>query len=95
MEDAARQLELSKDVPSDLVQPPVLEQPAPAEPAPVREKSKENAFVAVANGEGICAVLRDLGVDELVTGGQTMNPSTQDILEAVPGATPPMDSGPP
>lgn len=49
----------------------------------VREKSKENAFVAVANGEGICAVLRDLGVDELVTGGQTMNPSTEDLLSAI------------
>ncbi|PWL90856.1 MAG: dihydroxyacetone kinase [Clostridiales bacterium] len=61
----------------------LLEQPAPAEPAPVREKSKENAFVAVANGEGICAVLRDLGVDELVTGGQTMNPSTEDLLSAI------------
>lgn len=61
----------------------LLEQPAPAEPAPSGRRSKENAFVAVANGEGICAVLRDLGVDELVTGGQTMNPSTEDLLSAI------------
>lgn len=48
-----------------------------------REKSRENGFVAVANGDGICAVLQDLGVAELVTGGQTMNPSTEDLLSAI------------
>lgn len=66
----------------------LLEQPAPAvEEAPVpEEKSDEPAFVAVANGEGICAVLRDLGVKGIVTGGQTMNPSTEDLLDAIRGA---------
>lgn len=65
----------------------LLEQPAPAvEEAPVpEEKSDEPAFVAVANGEGICAVLRDLGVKGIVTGGQTMNPSTEDLLDAIRG----------
>ena len=41
------------------------------------------SFVSVANGDGICAVLRDLGVDEIVIGGQTMNPSTEQMLQAI------------
>ena len=41
------------------------------------------SFVSVANGDGICAVLRDLGVDEMVIGGQTMNPSTEQMLQAI------------
>jgi dihydroxyacetone kinase-like predicted kinase len=41
------------------------------------------SFVSVANGDGICAAFRDLGVDELVMGGQTMNPSTEQMLEAI------------
>jgi len=40
-------------------------------------------FVAVSNGDGICEVFRDLGVNEIVSGGQTMNPSTDDLLEAI------------
>lgn len=66
----------------------LLEQPAPVEePVPVpEERSEEPAFVAVANGAGICAVLQDLGVKKIVTGGQTMNPSTEDLLDAIRGA---------
>ena len=44
-------------------------------------------FVSVAAGEGVCGIFRDLGVDSVVEGGQTMNPSTEDILRAV-DATP-------
>ena len=40
-------------------------------------------FVAVAAGEGNAAILRSLGVDVVVSGGQTMNPSTKDLLDAV------------
>lgn len=40
-------------------------------------------FVAVAAGEGLCAVFNDLGVDAVVSGGQTMNPATEDILAAI------------
>lgn len=40
-------------------------------------------FVAVSNGDGICEVFRDLGVNEIVSGGQTMNPSTDDLLDAI------------
>lgn len=44
---------------------------------------KKNAFIAVTIGEGITKIYRDLGVDCLIEGGQTMNPSTEDILEAI------------
>lgn len=40
-------------------------------------------FVAVAAGDGVQALFKDLGVDNVVTGGQTMNPSTEDILKAI------------
>ena len=48
---------------------------------------KKFGYVAVCAGSGLEAVFRDLGVDQLVGGGQTMNPSTQDILKAI-DATP-------
>ncbi len=54
--------------------------------APVKPE-KEFGFVAVAAGAGIEALFRDLGADNVVCGGQTMNPSTEDILEAI-GQTP-------
>ena len=44
---------------------------------------KEFGFVAVAAGNGIEAMFRDSGVDCIVKGGQTMNPSTEDILAAI------------
>ncbi len=47
------------------------------------EPEKELGFVAVCTGEGMCAALREIGVDNIIQGGQTMNPSTQDILLAI------------
>jgi len=44
---------------------------------------KKYGFVAVANGAGIEGLFKDLGVDCIVRGGQTQNPSTEDILEAI------------
>lgn len=44
---------------------------------------KEVGVVSVCSGEGMSTLFKDLGVDELVTGGQTMNPSTEDIVAAV------------
>ena len=41
------------------------------------------AFVSIAMGEGIANIFEDLGVDKVIEGGQTMNPSTQDILKAI------------
>ncbi len=47
------------------------------------QEPKEIGFVAVAAGEGNANILRSLGVDKVVSGGQTMNPSTKDLLDAV------------
>ncbi len=47
------------------------------------EIEKEVGFVAVAAGAGIHELFTDLGVDKIVSGGQTMNPSTDDILYAI------------
>lgn len=47
------------------------------------EESKKYAFVAVAMGDGITNIFKDLGVDYVIEGGQTMNPSTQDIMECI------------
>ena len=47
---------------------------------------KALGFVAVAAGDGQAEILRSLGVDVVVSGGQTMNPSTADILEAIENA---------
>lgn len=44
---------------------------------------KEYGFVAVAAGYGLEAIFKDMGVDIVVSGGQTMNPSTDDILAAI------------
>ena len=49
----------------------------------VIQNTKPFGMVAVASGEGIVEVFKDLGVDQIVEGGQTMNPSANDIAEAV------------
>ncbi len=44
---------------------------------------KDFGFVAVCSGEGLENIFRDLGVDQVVSGGQSMNPSTEDLVKAV------------
>ncbi len=44
---------------------------------------KAHAFLAVSCGDGISSIFKELGVDEIIEGGQTMNPSTDDLLSAV------------
>ncbi|KOR26379.1 DAK2 domain-containing protein [Clostridium sp. L74] len=44
---------------------------------------KRYGFISVALGEGITEIFKDLGVDEVIEGGQTMNPSTEDIVKAI------------
>lgn len=46
-------------------------------------EKKEYAFISVALGEGIRDIFNDLGVDFIIEGGQTMNPSTEDIIKAI------------
>ena len=58
------------------------------EAAPVEDNApvdmvNDYGFVAVAAGEGIKTLFGDLGADKIVSGGQTMNPSTDDILKAI------------
>ena len=55
------------------------EEPKVSKKAP----EKKYGFVSVSAGEGIEAVFKDLGVDVVVSGGQTMNPSTDDIIRAI------------
>ena len=55
-----------------------------AEKSPkIAEPEKALGVVSVCAGAGIADVFMNLGVDQIISGGQTMNPSTQDILEAV------------
>ena len=51
--------------------------------AQTNEPAKKVGFIAVSVGEGINEIFKSLGVDYIIEGGQTMNPSTADILEAV------------
>lgn len=64
---------------SDFVRSNLKEEPEPAVPA----EKKPYAFISVAAGEGLRQIFEDLGCDYVIEGGQTMNPSTQDILNAV------------
>ena len=68
-------------------QPPQAEEaPASDEPAPIPEPveaEKEIGAVCVCAGEGLEELFRQLGADGIVSGGQTMNPATEDILRAV------------
>jgi DAK2 domain fusion protein YloV len=54
-----------------------------AQEADACEPQKKYGMVAVATGEGIEKVFTEIGVDAIVRGGQSMNPSTEDILQAI------------
>lgn len=58
-----------------------MEQKSEAEE--VMMEKKDTAFIAVSIGDGMNEILRGLGVDYIIEGGQTMNPSTEDILNAI------------
>lgn len=62
----------------------INEQPAGEQAeAEEAEEKKKYGFVSVAMGSGIKDIFEDLGVDAVIEGGQTMNPSTQDILSSI------------
>ncbi len=61
----------------DEIQPAAPAQPVPAEPL------KPLGIVSVCAGDGLADLFRELGADQVVSGGQTMNPATEDILKAV------------
>lgn len=49
----------------------------------VLEPAKEVGFISVSVGQGMGDIFRELGADYLIEGGQTMNPSTEDVLQAI------------
>jgi len=61
----------------------VIESSLPSFLVDASKPKKPYGFVVVAVGEGIVNIFKDFGVDEIIEGGQTMNPSTDDILSAV------------
>lgn len=58
------------------------EAPKQEEKAP-KGPHKKYGFISVTAGEGLSAIFKDYGVDEIIEGGQTMNPSTDDVLSAI------------
>ena len=56
-------------------------------PTPVKAQKPKNKFsvLTVASGEGLCALFRELGADEIVAGGQSANPSTEEFIKAFEG----------
>jgi dihydroxyacetone kinase-like predicted kinase len=69
-EEAFKKMKLERKVPT------VVEETKPAAPP------KKYGFIAVSAGEGMERILKEIGVDHVISGGQTMNPSTEDILKA-------------
>ncbi len=62
----------------------IIEAPAETESVPeVAPIEKKYGFVTVCMGNGISEIFRDLGADQIIVGGQTMNPSTQDIIDGI------------
>lgn len=64
---------------------PVLAEEASNDTTPTAKTAPEKryGFATVSAGDGLSEIFRSLGVDQIIDGGQTMNPSTQDILTAV------------
>ena len=59
----------------------VLNEMAQTKDVPVEEK--EYGFIATSMGEGLAQIFKDFGVDHIIEGGQTMNPSTEDFMKAI------------
>ncbi len=59
------------------------EAPLAAPKEVIKEKQKEYALIATSTGEGVDALFNEIGVEYIVSGGQTMNPSTNDFLSMV------------
>ncbi|MFD0867588.1 DAK2 domain-containing protein [Paenibacillus residui] len=63
--------------------PKAEEEERPAEEEVEAEELRPYGFVAVSVGQGISDIFESLGADEIIAGGQTMNPSTEDIVQAI------------
>ena len=78
---AGRQAQSTDDL--DAIEAELEAAPAQEGGHVVAAPEKKYGFLAVCAGDGLAAVFQDLGVDGVVSGGQTMNPSTESILEGV------------
>ncbi len=76
---ATAKIENMRNQHSELVSSDAKEEPVEVVAAP----ENDYGFVSVCMGEGISSTFRDLGADTVIHGGQTMNPSTQDIIDGV------------
>lgn len=81
------EIKKNKEKETDLVE---VEKEEPENKSDEKEKTNEkikvdknNGIISVGNGEGIINILKELGVDYIIEGGQSMNPSTNDFVEAV------------
>ena len=68
---------------TELINGEAKEESAPVAKQPVSSERKKYAMVAACFGDGIKEIFRELGVDYIIDGGQTMNPSTEDFVKAV------------
>ena len=73
---------------SDMMEKQMQSTVIPEKNVPISEDNtavghKETGFIAVSIGEGMNDIFRSLGVDSIIEGGQTMNPSTEDMLNAI------------
>ena len=82
---AGRKVQTTDDLEDIEAELEAMEQ-ASAEPE-IAPNEKRYGFVAVCAGDGLATVFTDLGVDGMVSGGQTMNPATEDLLKVI-NATP-------
>lgn len=78
---AGKQAQSTDDL--DAVEAELESAPAQESGHKVAAPEKKYGFLAVCAGEGLAAVFRDLGADGVVSGGQTMNPSTESLLDGV------------
>jgi hypothetical protein len=69
---------------SDMMEKQMQSSEIPTKAAePPKQEHKDTGFIAVSIGEGMNEIFRSLGVDYIIEGGQTMNPSTEDMLNAI------------
>ena len=68
-----------KDESVEAKEEPVKEEVKPE----IKEEAKEYGFIAVSVGDGMSEIFKSIGADYIIEGGQTMNPSTEDVLNAI------------
>lgn len=71
------------DITMENLREPIEEQSEEKQVSAVAEPINDYGFVSVCAGDGLTELFKDLGADSVVSGGQTMNPSTDDIVNAV------------